>query len=173
MNAVSNSNLPPMGLGTAGPPKQGSDRPATEGSFSGVLVRRIVAHVIDNLIVAAIMAVLALALVLMSVVTLGLMTGPVIGLGAIVPIVYFAALTGGRRSATPGMRLMAIELRTLAGGRPDHVVAALRTLLYFATILLLTPLVLVVVLFSDRRRALHDILSGTVVVRKTADSLGY
>ncbi len=173
MNAVSNGNLPLMGLGTTGPPKRGSDRPATDETFSGVLVRRIVAHVIDNLIVAAIMAVLALALALMSVITLGLMTGPVIGLGAIVPIVYFAAYTGGRQSATPGMRLMAIELRTLAGGRPDHVVAALRTLLYFATIVLLTPLVLVVVLFSDRRRALHDILSGTVVVRKTADSLGY
>jgi uncharacterized RDD family membrane protein YckC len=173
MATVSNKHLPQMGLGTVGQPKQGSDRPAPDGTYSGVLVRRIVAHIIDNLIVLAIVAALALALALMSVITLGLMTGPVVGLGAIVPIVYFAALTGGRQSATPGMRLMAIELRTLAGGRPDHVVAALRTLLYFATIVLLTPLVLIVVLFSDRRRALHDILSGTVVDRKTADSRGF
>ena len=128
------------------------------------LARRVVAHLLDIVIVYAAIAAALLALTLMNAITLGLMSAPVAGVGAVAPFLYFAAYTGGARAATPGMRAMKIELGTIAGGHPGYVRAALRTLLYFATMAVLSPLVLVVAPFNQRRRALHDIFSGTVVV---------
>lgn len=160
--------FPKLGLGGDG---RTTDGTATNGfvrdraeRFGGVLGRRIVAHIIDSLIVYAAAALAVLILAFMNVLTLGLLAAPVIGLGVVVPVLYFAAFTGGPRAATPGMRLLKIELGAHAGGHPGYLQATLRTVLYYATIAVLSPLVLVVALFNDRRRALHDILSGTVVI---------
>ena len=58
---------------------------------------------------------------------------------------------------------MGIQVRTLDGGHPGYPQAALQTLLFYAT-MALTGLLLVVALFNDRRRCLHDWLSGTIIV---------
>jgi uncharacterized RDD family membrane protein YckC len=64
---------------------------------------------------------------------------------------------------------MKVEVRDISGARPDLFQAGLRTFLYSATLVALTPFVLLVVLFNRRRRALHDILSANVVVRTAGD----
>jgi uncharacterized RDD family membrane protein YckC len=132
--------------------------------FDGVMFRRIVGYLIDVVILSG--AVLFMwFLVLM---TLGLL-GPIAGvITPFIPLAYHSLLIGGPNSATIGMRLMGIEVRRLDGGRPDLVQALVQTLLFYAT-LALTGLLLIVALFNDRRRCLHDWLSGTLTVN--ADSL--
>jgi uncharacterized RDD family membrane protein YckC len=72
---------------------------------------------------------------------------------------------GGRRSATPGMRIMDITVRTWDGRRPGYFQAVVQTILFYATVGLTTWLILAVALFNGRRRCLHDYLCGTLVVR--------
>ncbi len=160
---MAQSSLPSLGIGGERD-ETGAARYADHRSFDGVLVRRVIDHLIDSIIAFALTAVVVLVLALMNLVTLGLFAAPIVGLGVVVPILYFTAFTGGARSATPGMRFMKIELITIIGGRPGYPQAGLRALLFYASIVVLSPLVLVVALFNERRRALHDILTSTSVV---------
>lgn len=127
--------------------------------FDGVMFRRILAYLIDVVILSG----AVFFLWFLVVVTLGLL-GPVAAfITPVIPIAYHSLLIGGPNSATIGMRLMGIEVRRLDGGRPDLVQALVQTLLFYAT-LALTGLLLIVALFNDRRRCLHDWLSGTLTV---------
>lgn len=65
------------------------------------------------------------------------------------------------------MRAFGLEMRQLDGSRMTPVLAALHSVLFYASISVLTPFVLVVALISDRKRLLHDIVLGTVVVNRT------
>ncbi|TIX08373.1 MAG: RDD family protein, partial [Mesorhizobium sp.] len=47
----------------------------------------------------------------------------------------------------------------------DGLTAVVHSVLFWAGNVILTPLVLLVTLFSDRKRTLHDLLLGTVVSR--------
>jgi uncharacterized RDD family membrane protein YckC len=156
------------------------DRPAARGRDSGpfqdlltdpayyrnVVWRRLIAHVVDTLLVALVMAPVLIGLLLTAIVTLGLIAVPMALAFIVVRACYYVVYTGGPRSATPGMRLLGIELRGIEGGRPGYLQSAVRTLLYYATLTILTPLVLIVIPLNGRRRGLHDFLSATVVVNR-------
>ena len=161
---MAEKNLPALGLRAEETGDFGLDPFADPAWFRGILWRRVLAFLLDSLIVYSLCFVAAFVLALMNVITLGITAVPVLGLAAVVPVIYFAAFTGGPRSATPGMRALGLELRTQFGARPGYPQATLRVVLYYATLAFLSPLVLVIVFFNRRRRALHDILSGTVVV---------
>jgi uncharacterized RDD family membrane protein YckC len=127
--------------------------------FDGIIFRRVVAYMIDIVILTGI----AVFLWVLVVLTLGLL-GPIAAIvTAVLPIGYHTLLIGGPNSATIGMRMMGVEVRRLDGGRPDLVQALVQTVLFYGT-LALTGLLLVVAFFNDRRRCLHDWLSGTLVV---------
>jgi uncharacterized RDD family membrane protein YckC len=53
------------------------------------------------------------------------------------------------------------------------VLGAVHAIAYWITVSFLTPFVLLVAFFNERRRLLHDMLVGTVVIntRERADSL--
>lgn len=158
---------------SAYPPAVEIIRPAKavfdEVRFRGVLSRRILANLIDWGILMLAFVVVAVVFFLSKVVTFGLLSVPTALAGLALPFVYFIGYIGGPSSATPGMKVMDIDIRDISGARPDHLQAGLRTLLFSASIALLTPLVLLVVFFNRRRRALHDILSASIVVRRAAD----
>jgi uncharacterized RDD family membrane protein YckC len=63
------------------------------------------------------------------------------------------------------MRMMNIRLDRLDGRRVDGLFAVVHSVLFWAGNVVLTPLVLLVSLFADRKRTLHDLLLGTVVTR--------
>jgi uncharacterized RDD family membrane protein YckC len=65
---------------------------------------------------------------------------------------------------TPGMRLMGIVV-TGSGGEPLTLVCGLRRLAGFAMTILTLGIGFLYVLLDDRRRALQDLVAGTVVVR--------
>jgi len=85
----------------------------------------------------------------------------------LIPLAYHSLQIGGPHSATFGQRLFAVEVRRLDGGRPSLLQALVQTVLFYVTVTMLTPLVLLVTVFNQRKRALHDILAGTLTLRRS------
>ena len=83
-------------------------------------------------------------------------------------VIYYGASLGGPHSATLGMRVMDLELRTWYGAPGYFVLGAMHAVLFWVSISFLSPLVLLVGLFNGRRRLLHDVLLGTVVINSSA-----
>jgi len=79
-------------------------------------------------------------------------------------IVYYGMTFGSEASATIGMRIMDLEMRTWYGAPAYFVLGAVHGIVYWVTVLTLSPLILLVGFFNVRRRLLHDVLIGTVVI---------
>lgn len=79
-------------------------------------------------------------------------------------------VTIARGSATWGMRLMAVELRGLDGGRLDGGTALAHTLAYSVTMAFVLPQVISIALMltDDRGRSLADRLAGVVAINRPA-----
>jgi uncharacterized RDD family membrane protein YckC len=135
--------------------------------FSGVLFKRSVAFLID-LVVLAVPVVLGYIFIgVFGLLTLGIgwalfwLAWPAT---VVWVVVYYGATLGGPHSATLGMRVMDIELRTWYGSPGYFVLGAMHAVLFWVSISFLSPLVLLVGLFNGRRRLLHDVILGTVVI---------
>jgi uncharacterized RDD family membrane protein YckC len=146
--------------------------PATQPElFEGVPARRVIAFFIDVLIIAVPLALLGIFIFIFGLVTFGLgwflflAFGPVAMIWA---LVYYGFTFGSVSSATIGMRMMDLEMRTWYGAPAYFVLGAVHAIGYWLTVSFLTPLVLLVALFNDRKRLLHDILVGTVVINNHA-----
>jgi uncharacterized RDD family membrane protein YckC len=134
-------------------------------AYDGVRTRRIFAFLIDYLIVILLLIPFGLLVLLLGLLTFGLGWGLFAILGPAVALVYVWNTLGGPNQATTGMRMMGIRLDRLDGRPIDGLLAVVHSVLFWAGNAVLTPLVLLVTLFSDRKRALHDLLLGTVVTR--------
>ena len=141
--------------------------------FRGVLTRRVFAFLID-LVVLSIPVILGyLFIAVFGVITLGLgwvlfwIAWPA---SVIWAIVYYGASLGGPHSATIGMRVMDLELRTWYGAPGYFVLGAMHAVLFWVSVSVLSPLVLLVGLFNGRRRLLHDIVLGTVIINSSVRS---
>ena len=142
--------------------------PATNPElFEGVVARRIVAFLIDFLILAVPVVFVAMFLFVITIVTFGLgivffaLLWPAMVIWA---IVYYGMTLGSPASATIGMRIMEIEMRTWYGSPAYFVLGAVHAVVFWVTVSMITPLVLLVCLFNHRRRCLHDILLGTIII---------
>ncbi|HMM63996.1 MAG: RDD family protein [Mesorhizobium sp.] len=133
--------------------------------YAGVRTRRIFAWLIDYILIGLLTIPFAVLVFLLGVLTLGLGWTLFSVLVPAVAAVYIWSTLGGRDQATWGMKMMDIRLERLDGTRIDGLTAVVHTVLFWAGNVILTPLVLLVTLFSDRKRTLHDLLLGTVVVR--------
>lgn len=134
------------------------DRPAF---YDGVLWRRSLAFFIDaNLLFG-----LVVVLVAFNLVTLFVFAG-VLALVIALPVflIYDTATVGSHRSGTLGMRWMGLEVRTWDGAKPTYPQAFVASALFWFLSPLTSWLILLWGLFDDRRRLLHDLLSGTVVI---------
>jgi len=138
--------------------------------FRGVLTRRVFAFLID-LVVLSIPVILACVFIaVFGVVTLGLgwalfwLVSPA---SVIWALIYYGASLGGPHSATLGMRAMDLELRTWYGAPSYFVLGAMHAVLFWVSISFLTPFIVLVGLFNGRRRLLHDIVLGTVVINSS------
>lgn len=142
--------------------------PATHPElFEGVLARRLMAFVIDLFVVAIPILFLAILIFVFGVVTLGfgwLLFWLVSPISVIWAIVYFGMTLGGPRSASIGMRVMEIEMRTWYGAPAYFVLGAIHVVAFWFSVSFFTPLVLLVCFFNQRRRLLHDIVLGTIIV---------
>ena len=135
--------------------------------FEGVLARRVVAFCIDVVLIATPALFLALFILVFGIFTLGLgwffffLYWPAVVIWA---LVYYAMGFGSPASATIGMRMVDLEVRTWYGAPCYFLLGAVHALVFWVAISALTPLVLVIGLLNERHRLLHDFLLGTVVV---------
>jgi uncharacterized RDD family membrane protein YckC len=142
--------------------------PATNPElFEGVLARRVVAFIIDVVIIAVPLIVGWMFIFVFGLITFGLgwalfwLMSP----GSVIwALVYYGVTLGSPASATIGMRAMEIEMRTWYGAPAYFVLGAVHAIVFWITVSVLTPFILVVGFFNGRRRLLHDILVGTVLI---------
>ena len=145
-------NLSPT-IGRAGLPMHALD---------GVRRRRVLALAADFILLSIVATLLWMALLVL---TFGLFLALLPPLFPLVAFFYNGLSVSGRAMATPGMRLAGVELRLDAtGDRVPFLNAALHAVLFYFSWMF--PPVLLLSLFTDDKRCLHDMLSGVIVVRR-------
>jgi uncharacterized RDD family membrane protein YckC len=156
--------LPPRGQSFADQP-YAFDPVAQPQLFNGVIGKRTVAFIIDAIIILVLTAIAYVVVALLGVITLGLawllfgLVFPAVGLG------YNALTVGGPKSATIGQRMMGLEVRMWFGGKVTPLIAAFHALLFWFSLVIFCP-ILLWALFDPRKRCLHDILAGVVVLNR-------
>lgn len=132
--------------------------------FEAVLSRRLMAFLVDVAIIFSLSIVAFVFLLIAGIFTFGLawllmgLTFPAVAL------LYNAWTLSRPQSATIGMRMFDLEMRLWHGERIYGLLAAFHALLYYLSVSILTPIVLLLALFNDRKRCLHDFVAGTVVI---------
>ncbi len=114
------------------------------------------------------MAVAAVVIFLLGIVTLGLGWLLYAILWPAIAILYYAFSFGGGVPQTPGMQVTGLELRMWYGETPELLIGIAHPILFYASVSFLTPFIVLVSLLSPRKRLLHDIVLGTVVVDSAA-----
>jgi uncharacterized RDD family membrane protein YckC len=141
--------------------------------FRGVLTRRFIAFLIDLIVLSIPIVLAVLFIAVFGLVTLGLgwalfwLVSPA---SIVWALLYYGASLGGPHSATLGMRVMDLELRTWYGAPGYFVLGAMHAVLFWISVSVLSPLVLLIGFFNGRRRLLHDFLLGTVVINNSVRS---
>ncbi len=139
--------------------------------FEGVLARRCIAFLIDVVIIFIPVVFAAIFIFIFGLVTLGLgwalywLLSPATVIWA---IAYYGLTFGSPASATIGMRVMDLEMRTWYGAPCYFVLGAVHAIVFWVTVSFLTPFILLVAFFNHRRRLLHDMLVGTIVINNPA-----
>jgi uncharacterized RDD family membrane protein YckC len=143
------------------------DPAASPELFEGVMARRVIAFAIDLIIVAAPLIAASVFIFVLGVITFGLgwalywLLSPA---SVIWALVYYGVTLGGPASATIGMRIMEIEMRTWYGAPAYFVLGAVHAVVFWISVSVLSPFIVIVGFFNPRRRLLHDMLVGTVLI---------
>ena len=138
--------------------------------FEGVLVRRVVAFIIDLIIIAIPLVAAWMFIFVFGLITLGLGWGLfwLLSPASVVwALFYYGYTIGSPASATIGMRAMEIEMRTWYGAPAYFVLGAVHAVVYWISVSVLTPFIVLVGFFNARRRLLHDMLIGTILINNT------
>ena len=133
----------------------------------GVMLRRLIAWLLDGLLIVLLLGVLWLGGIVFGVLTLGL-GFPLLHLLPLVPFAYNFACLAGPLSGTPGQRMMDLVVRRDRDlGQPTSTEALISVAAFYVT-LLFGAIWICVALFTTRHRTPHDLLAGLVVVRARA-----
>ena len=133
--------------------------------FQGVVGKRLIAFIIDAIMIGILTLVAFLVVFVLGIVTLGLgwllfgLVFPAVGLG------YNAITIGGSKSATIGQRIMGLTVPMWFGGKVTPLIAAFHALLFWVSLTIFAP-ILLWCFFDARKRQLHDILAGVVVINR-------
>lgn len=142
------------------------DPAALPEAYEGVLWRRTLAYFIDLCVIGVLAGFCWIVFAFLWLLSFGLL-GPFLWfLFGLIPLAYHTCLLSGASSATIGMRLFDVELRSATGERPGFLQALIHTALFYFTVGATCSLILLVALFNPHKRALHDMLAGTVIVRR-------
>lgn len=142
--------------------------PATSPElFESLLTRRVVAFVIDCVVMMVLIAAVSVAAGILGLLTLGLAW---LAFPVIVPVVfvaYYAVTLGSPGRATLGMRAMDIVLTPMRDQPLDGWMAMLHVLVFWVSCAVLTPFILAIGLITNRRQLLHDMILGVLMVRRS------
>lgn len=160
------SNLPSLRLDEAAWEQAPPDPLAAPELYDGLIWRRVVGYGVDVVAIGVLALCLGVAFSLAGLITFGLLTPLGVLALALLPVAYHTYFVG-RRGATPGMALFDVEVRAWTGRRVDVFQAFLVTVLFYTSVAATSFLILLVALFNERRRTLHDYLAGTVAIRRS------
>lgn len=158
--------LPPRAGGNFADQPHAYDPVTQPQLFQGVIGKRFIAFIIDAAIIFFLTVLAYAAVAVLGIVTLGLawllfgLVFPAVGLG------YNAVTIGGRNSATVGQRMMGLEVRMWYGAKVTPLIAAFHALLFWFSLVVFFP-ILLWAFFDQRKRCLHDILAGVVVINRS------
>ncbi len=124
-----------------------------------MLARRFFSYLIDLLILAIVGSFFFPIHLLLDIVTLGIWYKFPIG-----GMLYAALFIASPCRATLGMMMMGISARIVGGGRIGFLHALLWSCLYYVSMSLTGGLILLIGLFTDGRRLMHDYLTGIKLV---------
>jgi uncharacterized RDD family membrane protein YckC len=135
--------------------------------FEGVLLRRVVAWMIDVGLLAGIGTIIFLAGIVVGIFTFGVGALAALILIPVVILGYYAATLGSPMRATVGMAMMDIVL-TPARGRPlDGWAILIHPIVFWITWWIAWPVSLVVALVTPRRETVQDLITGTLMLRRS------
>lgn len=135
--------------------------------FEGLLTRRVAAFVIDLIVMGAMILSFSLVGLVAGFLTFGLAW---LALFLVVPVtivLYYGATLGSQKRATIGMQMMDIVLTPTRGQPLDGPMAFLHAGVFWVTTWISWPLSLLFALFTPRRQMIHDLLTGTLMVRRS------
>ena len=132
-------------------------------ALAGVRRRRILALCVDFLLVSILSFALWLFLLIA---TFGLSAVFLPPLFPLVAFFYNGLSVSSADMATPGMRLMDLEIRLSDGSRVPFLNAAVHAVLFYFSWMF--PPIFLVSLVAEDKRCLHDMLAGVVVTRRPA-----
>ena len=137
--------------------------PQTQPEFySDVLFKRVLAWFVDAIIITGLTIMALIGTALTAVFILGFVT--------LVISLLYRWLTIAAWSATPGMRLMSVELRDHKGLRLSSSTAFWHTALYlfFRGMVIPQLISFAMMIFSDRGQSLHDAFTGVVALNRAS-----
>jgi uncharacterized RDD family membrane protein YckC len=135
--------------------------------FQGLFTRRVSAYLIDLVIMGFIVLVLSFVGLIAGFLTFGLAWG---ALALVVPlsvILYYAVTLGSARRATVGMQMMDLVLTPARGQPLNGGMAILHAAVFWVTVWISWPVSLLFALFTPRRQMIHDLLTGTLMLRRS------
>jgi uncharacterized RDD family membrane protein YckC len=135
--------------------------PLPASALAGVRRRRMVAVMLDLILVTILSGVLFIVLGLL---TFGIAWLFLPSLFPFVAFFYNGLTVSGWRHATPGMKVMDLEMRLVDGSPVPFLYAAVHAVLFYIS-WMFPPIFLFSLLASDKR-CLHDVLAGIIVLRR-------
>lgn len=135
--------------------------------FDSILQRRVMAFILDLAILLVICLILFVAGTIFGILTLGI---GLLALPLVLPfaiLVYYAATLGSSARATLGMRAMDIVLTPTRGAPLDGWKILIHPIIFWITCWIAWPVSLAIALFTPRREMVHDLLTGTLMVRRS------
>lgn len=135
--------------------------------FEGVLTRRVVAYLIDLVFITLLTLVLAAVAFVAGFLTFGLAW---LTLFIVVPaavLIYYTVTLGSSSRATIGMKMMDLVLTPTRGQPLNGPLAFMHALVFYITFWISWPISLLFALFTPRRQMIHDLITGTLVLRRS------
>lgn len=166
MRQAGNDNLMLMNQTSVARPRLPDPQSSPE-LFDGVLTRRTTAFLIDLVVMGALIIGFSVLGIIAGFFTFGLAW---LGLAIVVPAsiaFYYCMTLGSSARATLGMRMMDLVLTPARGQPLDGWMALFHAGLFWVTAWISLPLSVLFTLFTPRRQMLHDLVTGTLMVRRS------
>lgn len=161
------TNLPALRLSS----QQSASQSAIPGPdlapelYEGLLLRRATAFIIDWLMLLVLIIAIWWLKFILAVVSFGLIPFIAIPLTSLVPPLYAALTLKAPPSATLGMRLCDVTLRTADGKGLTLPIGFLHAVSFYVTFAITGALILLLPFFDKRGRLAQDLLLGVQAVR--------
>lgn len=135
--------------------------------FDGVLVRRVLAYLLDVALLIAAATLVGVVSLILGFFTLGI---PWLLLPVVIPAIilgYYAITLGSPMRATVGMSAFDIVLVPARGYPLDGWKILIHPLVFWVTVWFAWPISLAVALFTPRQQMVQDLVTGTLMLRRS------